>query len=186
MVAGDREHAVLGAQLRERRDVVAQVGDRAVDEVAGERDEVRREPVRVIDDALDERAIDREPDVEIGELDDREAVERARQLRRAVTSTSTTSCVAARLDHAARHASPGHGGGGTAGDPREEQPPRQGRRRLRRRGAAGAAGPPRDQARRVDRDERDEHQARRAPSTASRPSRASPTARAPTGAARRS
>ena len=83
VVAGHREHAVLRAQLAERRDIVAQIVDRAVDQVAGQRDQIRRQRVGVRDHALDERAIDRHADVQVRELHDREAIERASAASRA-------------------------------------------------------------------------------------------------------
>ena len=121
MVAGDRVDAVPRAQLGERGDLVAQVLDVAVDEIAGQHDQVRRQPVRLIDDVLDEVAVDRQADVEVGELDDREAVEGLRQPRERDLDVDDL-VIAARLDHAARDAAGAHGHGRTAGDAREKRP----------------------------------------------------------------
>ena len=54
---------------------LAKLIDVAVDQVTGERDEVGRESVRAVDDALHERAVDGQADVQIRQLHDREAVE---------------------------------------------------------------------------------------------------------------
>ena len=65
-----------------RRHRVAQLVDAAVDEIAGDGDEVGLERVGGRHHLLDEGAIDGLPaDVDVGELDDGEAVERLRQSR---------------------------------------------------------------------------------------------------------
>ena len=81
VIAGNEEDAVAGAQVGQRRDGVAQRAHAAVDEIAGDGDDVRRERVGAVDDVLDDVAPDRRPDVEIGDLDDRQSVLRARQPR---------------------------------------------------------------------------------------------------------
>ena len=79
MVAGDEEAAFARAQAGERRDVVGEVAHRAVDQVAGDGDDVDLEAVDGIDDRLDVRPLDRRPDVDVADLGDREAVERRGQ-----------------------------------------------------------------------------------------------------------
>ena len=81
VIAGNEEDAVARAQFGEWRDRVAQHADAAVDEIAGDRDDVGRERVGAVDDVLDDVAPDRRADVEIGDLGDGQAVVRARQAR---------------------------------------------------------------------------------------------------------
>jgi hypothetical protein len=80
VVAGDREHAVLRAQATERLDVAGEVANAAVDKIAGQHDQIGLERVDAIDDLRCERAAERWPDVDIGELDDREARRGHRQI----------------------------------------------------------------------------------------------------------
>ena len=90
MVAGDEEAALLRAQAGERRDVIGELGHRAIDQVAGDRDPVAVEAVHGLDDRLDVLALDRRPDRDVADLRDREPVEPADQgLRRDQRSSAT-------------------------------------------------------------------------------------------------
>jgi hypothetical protein len=81
VVAGHEERAVRRPQLGERRDHVAESRDRPVDEIAGDRDEVGRELVHAPHDLGEEPPVHRRPGVHVGDLRDREPVERRRQPR---------------------------------------------------------------------------------------------------------
>src|SRR5262245_35100824 len=79
VIARYEEDAVTGAQVGEGRNGVAQLGDAAVDQIAGYRDDVGRQRVGADHDVLDDLAPDRRADVEIRDLYDRQPVLRARQ-----------------------------------------------------------------------------------------------------------
>jgi hypothetical protein len=79
VVAGDEKASFARAQLRERRDVVGELADGAVDEVASDRDEIDVEAIDGVDDRLDVGPLDRRPDVDVADLRDRETVERLRE-----------------------------------------------------------------------------------------------------------
>jgi len=81
VVPRDEEDAMARPQPRQRGRHVAQVGHRAVDQIAGDRNQVRRQGIRLLDNLFDERSADRGADVQIRELDDRQSVQRARQSR---------------------------------------------------------------------------------------------------------
>src|SRR5258706_405339 len=81
VVAGDDIRAVARFEPREGLRVVREVADRAVDEIAGDRDHVGAEPVHALDDLLDERPLDRRPHVQVADLRDGEAFERCVQPR---------------------------------------------------------------------------------------------------------
>jgi hypothetical protein len=70
VVARDEEDAVFGAEIGEGRHVIPELLDAAVDEVSRDDHGVRLERVDLLDDAAHERAIDRGPDVHVGELHD--------------------------------------------------------------------------------------------------------------------
>ena len=81
VVAGDEEHAVLRAQLRERRDERAELVDRAVHEIASDHDRVGDHRVDRADELLDEIRADRGADVHVGDLRDDVARQILRELR---------------------------------------------------------------------------------------------------------
>ena len=70
VIAGNEENAVARAQFGKWRDRIAQHADAAVDEIAGDRDDVGRERVGAVDDVLHDFAPDRRADVQIGDLGD--------------------------------------------------------------------------------------------------------------------
>ncbi len=61
VVAGHREHAIACAQISERLDVRAQLGEPSVDEVTRDHDEVGRERVDLAHHALGELAAEPRP-----------------------------------------------------------------------------------------------------------------------------
>src|SRR5439155_1183323 len=73
VVAGYEVNAVPGRELGERLDLRAQGGHAAVDEIAGDHDGVGTLQIGFFDDVLEEASAERGADVNIGELDDREA-----------------------------------------------------------------------------------------------------------------
>ena len=79
MVAGDEESAVARTQRAERFGVRREVLDRAVDHVAGDRDQVGFQLIDAIDDRLHVVALDRRADVDVAQLDDGEVDQRRRQ-----------------------------------------------------------------------------------------------------------
>ena len=78
VVARHTIRAMARAQLAERRGVFAQLLDAAIDDVAGDRDHVRIEPVDAAHDTLDVAALDGGPHVDVAQLHDREAAQSGR------------------------------------------------------------------------------------------------------------
>ena len=79
VIPGDEELAVRRAQTRQRSHVVPHRPDMPVGHVTGERDQVRREPVRRGHHALDEAPLESRADVQVGKLDDAKTIEIGRQ-----------------------------------------------------------------------------------------------------------
>ena len=79
VVAEHEERPVPGRQRLERRDVKRQPRHRPVHDVAGQRDEIRRERLRHVDDPLDVCEPHRRTGVQIADLHDPESVEIRRQ-----------------------------------------------------------------------------------------------------------
>ena len=75
MVAGDEEGAVGGRQPAQRLGVQGQALDRTVDQVAGDGDRIGVERIDPGDDRIEVAALDGRPDVDIGNLHDRIALE---------------------------------------------------------------------------------------------------------------
>jgi len=61
LVASDEVHPVAGLQLGERRDLLAQGGDAAVDQIAGDDDRIRLLRIAPLDDVLEELLADGRP-----------------------------------------------------------------------------------------------------------------------------
>jgi hypothetical protein len=78
VVAGHEEHAVARAQTAERRHLAREPLRAAVHEIARHRDQVGRERVHPLGEPRRECAAEQRADVDVGDLDDAEAVERAR------------------------------------------------------------------------------------------------------------
>src|SRR3546814_1689493 len=79
VIAGDVIAAVPRTQLRQRRDMTAQPIDVAVDDVAGQRNQIGIESVDAPDDRIEIAALDRRSDMNVAELDDDEAGQRGGQ-----------------------------------------------------------------------------------------------------------
>ena len=78
MIAEDDEHAVARPQPGQGREGLG-AGLRPVDQVAGQADQVRREGVHALDVLAKLAQAEVRADVQVGEVDDAEAVERGRQ-----------------------------------------------------------------------------------------------------------
>jgi len=81
VVAGDEVDAVGRAQLGQGRDLGGEVADAAVDEVAGDGDQVRGERTASLHQMSREAAVEQRADVQVAELHDAETVEPGRQAR---------------------------------------------------------------------------------------------------------
>ena len=75
MITEHKERPVSGCQRLERRDVRRQPRHRPVDDVAGQGDEIRRELLGHVDDALDICEPHRRPHMQIADLHDPQSVE---------------------------------------------------------------------------------------------------------------
>ena len=81
VVAGDEKGAVGAGELRQRRDMVAQLLDAAIHQVAGDGDQVGAQRVHAVDDALQIARLYRRADVDIADLRHAETHQRVRQVR---------------------------------------------------------------------------------------------------------
>ena len=70
MIAGDEIHPMAGRQIRQRRGVPRQVQHRAVDQIAGDGDEVCIELIDASHDALHETSLDGRSHVQVADLRD--------------------------------------------------------------------------------------------------------------------
>src|SRR5690606_3452571 len=75
VVAGDKPGAEPRLEVTERRDRVAQVRHAAVDEIAGDDDEVRLEAHGLVDQGVQVPAADEGPHVDVGQLDDPQPIQ---------------------------------------------------------------------------------------------------------------
>src|SRR6266403_2780183 len=76
MVTGHEIYAVPGRQTRQRRGMPRQVQYRAVDQIAGDGDEVCFQIVDSSHDALHETSLDGRPHVQVADLGDRKSMQR--------------------------------------------------------------------------------------------------------------
>ena len=78
VVPGDEVDAVASSKARERFDLIVQQTLTAIDQVSGHGHQIRVEGVDTLDQMLGEASIEDRADVDIGDLDDSEAVQSRR------------------------------------------------------------------------------------------------------------
>jgi hypothetical protein len=78
VIAGDEEHAMPRPQGAQRCDVGTHMPHRAVDEIPGDGDEIRRQRVATADEVRREAVIEQRPEVDVADLDDAKAIELSR------------------------------------------------------------------------------------------------------------